>query len=110
MNISTYLIFFFIFLMLYLTTQETDLTIIRILKKKKGNKIQMEKMLQEFIGEDCIITTLKDTRVGTLTEVSATCLLLTEKENTEIINLDYVINVKKHPQNKHGKRKFLTFG
>ena len=71
----------------------------------------MVEFAKRFIDKDCIIRTFNNSLVftGVLKEVSENAILIENDNNTEIINLEYVINIKEHPKNKNGKKKSIYF-
>lgn len=106
MGITYFILFFCIIIPLLMEEKNENISSF-IQLKKRGDRIFMEKYLQELVGECCMIKTLKGDYVGKLIEVDQSSLILENKENKEFINLEYVISAKRVPVNKKGKQKLF---
>lgn len=109
---DTTIIYFIIFssMMIVLYSEEKNDAIISFLTcKKKGDTVIMENLLQQLIGKDCIIRTLKGDFQGKLLTVDATSLVLERNNLSEFVNLEYVISAKQIPLNKKGKKKDILY-
>lgn len=74
-------------------------------KRKKENKKEMVELAKRFIDKDCVIRTFNNsTFLGVIKEVSDSAVLVENEQNTEVINLEYVVSIKEHPRNKKGKK------
>lgn len=66
----------------------------------------MIELAKRFIGEDCLIYTVNSQVEGVIEEVTEGGILISNAgKNQDLINLDYVIRIRKYPLNKNGKRK-----
>lgn len=66
----------------------------------------MIELAKRFIGEDCLIYTVNSQVSGVIEEVTDGGILISAADKSrELINLDFVIRIRKYPLNKNGKRK-----
>lgn len=70
----------------------------------------MIEFAKQFIGERCLIYIFDSQITGIIKEISesSNAILIENGNNTEIINLEYVIRIRKVPVNKKGKKKSIT--
>ena len=66
----------------------------------------MKELAQRFIGKDVYIKLLEGNADGIIKEVTDSGIVLEYKENMQVVNLDYVINIREYPY-KNGKRATL---
>lgn len=67
----------------------------------------LTELAKQYTGEDCLIQTIHSQIEGTVKEVSKNTITIEKNNEDQIINLNYVIRIRKHPRNKKGKKKFL---
>ena len=111
LNNTSYIIFIVIFILL-ISQQRTMNTVIQkkiTRKRRKENKKEMVDLAKRFIDKDCIIRTFNNyTFTGLIKEVSESAVLVENGNNTEAINLEYVVSIKEYPRNKKGKKKAIV--
>ena len=107
MNSATYLVVFFLILVLIIGTQNRNY-IAKKIKSKKGSKTEMLELSKKFIEKECIIYTINNAQItGIIKEVSTSGILVEKNNITEAVNLDYVTRIREYPRNKKGKKKSL---
>lgn len=82
------------------------------IKQKRENKERtyMKELVMKFIGKECVIYTMNSQMVGVIKEVSENggAIGIENKNNVEIVNLDYVTRIREVPRNKKGKKKSIV--
>ncbi|MDD6279559.1 MAG: DUF6897 domain-containing protein [Ruminococcus sp.] len=69
----------------------------------------MIELAKNFIGKECLIYTFNGSQVeGVIKDISGNALLVENKGNTEVLNLDFVIRIREYPRNKKGKKKSVV--
>lgn len=77
--------------------------------KRKGRRAEMQTLAKQFIGKDCLLYTFNGNRIaGRVLEVTEHGLLLQTGDTTEVVNLDFIIRLRKHPTDKKGKKKSVV--
>lgn len=66
----------------------------------------MKELIQQFVGKDVYIKLLDGNADGIVKEVTDSGVVLENKGNLQVLNLDYVIKVREYPY-KNGKRATL---
>ena len=66
----------------------------------------MKELAQRFIGKDVYIKLLEGNADGIVKEVTDSGIVLENKGNLQVVNLDYVIKIREYPYKK-GKRATL---
>ena len=98
-----------IFIMIY---QQHRATVIRKILNRKRNKEetrQMKVLAEKFIGKECLIYTFNNAQVtGTLVEVTDGAILIDNGNDTQAVNMDYVVRIREYPKNKNGKKKSVV--
>ena len=114
MNGNTYLILLAVFLLVVIPwiTRRRKLAAVRhILNQKKQNKEnrEMKELAKRFIGEECIIYTItsNDGSVqGAIKEIDDGGMVIEKKTGKlEIVNLDFVTQIREYPRKKNGRKK-----
>ncbi len=72
-------------------------------KNKRKEREIMKELAERFIGKDVYIKLLDGTADGFVKEVTDKGIVLEYKDNTQIVNLDYVMKIREYPY-KNGKR------
>ena len=106
-----YLPIIMLFIIIFITSlNERMLVIKNIIQKKKGREY-MNEVIQRYIGKDCLIyLSLSSTVVaGNVINLNDNWLTVKTKDGEETVNLDYIIRIKEHPVNKNGKKKSVIF-
>ena len=87
-----------------------DLTILKKIKKSKGEITEMVELAKRFIDKDCIIYSFDGSQqYGTIKEVTDNAILIEEKGELIAVNLEFIAKIKEYPKNKKGKRKSVVF-
>lgn len=70
----------------------------------------MVELAKRFIGKECIISiiTASSPVTGTIEAVEDHGLLVTQKNNTTLLNLEYVSKIQEYPRGKSGKKKAVV--
>ena len=77
--------------------------------RKKGDRSHMIELAKNFIGKECLIYTFNGSQVeGVIKDISGNALLVENKGNTEVLNLDFVIRIREYPRTKKGKKKSVV--
>lgn len=69
----------------------------------KEERAKMNEIIQRFIGKKCIISTINSESshvVGTITESTGGWIIVSHDDTEEMVNIDYIVNIKEYPQNK----------
>jgi len=84
------------------------LHILRIKKRKRGN-IDMNHMIEKFIGKDCLINLGSgSTADGIVKSVADGWVELESIDgNLHAVYIDYIMSTRVYPTNKNGKRKVV---
>ena len=84
----------------------------RIRANMKGDGLTMNEILKQFVGKDCIITTMNETITGTLETVEDRWLVIaplnSRNAGKEIIQLDYISRVREYPKGRNGRNKSVV--
>ena len=68
----------------------------------------MLELAKRFMGEFCLIYTVNSQVAGVIEQVTEGGGLISDGANQDVINLDYIIRIRKYPVNKKGKRKSIV--
>ncbi|MDR0813880.1 MAG: hypothetical protein LBO63_07820 [Oscillospiraceae bacterium] len=83
----------------------------RIISKKAGKTRAMSEIIKEFIGKECIISTMKAEVVGVVESVQDNWIKVHSAKKdggTDIINVEYVSRIREYPRSKYGKKKLIV--
>ncbi|MGX4645000.1 DUF6897 domain-containing protein [Holzapfeliella sp. JNUCC 80] len=69
----------------------------------------MDKVLEDMIGKQCSITTLKSYFVGEIKAVESGILTLKTKQLEQFIAIKYIISVNQVPDRTQNKKSFSIF-
>ena len=104
---SSYLIFIFLIIIIFIS-RSNEKALCAYIAKKKGDT-SMQELAKRFIGKDVLINMISQgTADGILKEVSENAAVLEKDGQTTVINLDYVVRLREYPKNKKGKRKAIV--
>ena len=80
------------------------------IKRSKGEASEMFELAKRFVDKDCIIYSFDGSQqYGTIKEVTDNAILIEEKGELIVVNLEFIAKIKEYPKNKKGKRKSITF-
>lgn len=65
----------------------------------------MTELIKSLINKECLIYTLNGTFNGVITDVKSGGISISNGNNIEIVNIDYIIRIREYPKNKNGKKK-----
>lgn len=68
----------------------------------------MLELAKRFIGEFCLIYTVDSQVAGVIEQVTEDGVLISDGASRDVINLDYIIRIRKYPVKKKGKRKSIV--
>lgn len=79
-------------------------------KRKIREVDSMVELAKRFVGKACIISIISSSSpvTGTIEAVEDHGLLIKQKENTILINLEYVSKIQEYPTKKNGKKKAVV--
>ena len=70
----------------------------------------MFELAKRFIDKDCIIYSFDGSQqYGKIKEVTDNAILIEEKGELIVVNLEFIAKIKEYPKNKKGKRKSVVF-
>lgn len=108
MNIATYIAIFLpiLFLLSEERSNKKKALVRNIINaKNKGERAEMITLAKNFIGKECLIYTFNSQITGIIKEVSDGGMLVENKGQVEVINLEYVVRIREYPKGKNGKKK-----
>jgi len=79
---------------------------IRKIQRAKGLKI-MSEAINNYIGKECIITTMNANIIGVVESVEDSWLTIKAKNGNEIVNVDYISRIREYPSGRSGKKKIV---
>ena len=79
--------------------------IIKKIKNKKEGRIEMNEIIKNFIGKECLIYTFQTQIVGVIESLENNWISVRTGNSSEIVNIDYISRIREHPKNKKGKKK-----
>ena len=92
-----YLIWIVLFLVIFVAHRHEKIVLkIRQRRRKRKGNIDMNELVQRFLGKNCIIylgTTGGDLR-GTIEAVEGNWVSVHTKDTVEVVNLDYICRIK----------------
>lgn len=80
----------------------------KIQQRKKGDFSIMNEIIKNYLGKECIITTLSSTIAGTIESIEDNWISVQGKGGSEIINIDYISRIQEYPRKKNGKKKMIV--
>lgn len=99
-----------IFFIIMTQEKEKNVLLHRILLRKKGREEDSVKELAKaFIDKDTILYLFNGTQLsGVVKNVTDGALLFESSGITEAVSLDFVMRIREHPKDKHGKKKSVV--
>ena len=85
--------------------KELQKQIIKKIKNKKEGRIEMNEIIKNFIGKECLIYTFQTQIVGIIESFENNWISVRTGNSSEIVNIDYISRIREHPKNKKGKKK-----
>ncbi|PRR81882.1 DUF6897 domain-containing protein [Clostridium vincentii] len=79
--------------------------IIRKIKNTKEGRIEMNKIINNFIGKECLIYTFQTQLTGVIESLEDNWISVRTEDSCEIVNIDYISRIREFPKNKKGKKK-----
>ncbi|MBW9147915.1 hypothetical protein K2F40_02825 [Clostridium sp. CM028] len=79
--------------------------IIKKIKNKKEGGIEMNEIIKNFIGKECLIYTFQTQIVGVIESFENNWISVRTGNSSEMVNIDYISRIREHPKNRKGKRK-----
>lgn len=97
-----------IFLILFLNRKESMKYLETRIKRRNGDN-EMQELAKRFLGKDVIASTISSGTVdGILKEVADNAAVIEKDGKETVVNLDFVIRLRKYPVGKNGKRKAIV--
>lgn len=112
MNYSLLVVFLVLILLMMRKKRRAAAIAVHHKRNKSEEKKNMRELAQQFIGKECLIYTITSdfgAMQGIIKEVSDNGLLIENKGNFEVINLEYVSRIRECPRKKNGKKKVVIF-
>lgn len=82
---------------------------IRKKKKRTQGDINMNELINSFIGKECIIFNSQYSGIeGTITKLQDNWIEVTSKDSVQLLNVDYITRIQEYPLNKKGKKKAVV--
>ena len=80
-------------------------------KRNRQEETSMVELAKRFIGKECIISIITSSSgvIGTIEEVVDRAMLVKRGNETTLVNLEYVSQIKEYPKKKNGKKKAIAF-
>ena len=88
---------FIVFLIIFLSQQSAARNMARfIIKRKKGRAAMTNELIKKYIGKYCYVTTgnMGVSVKGKIVEVNENWVEVETKSGSEILNLDFIQNIK----------------
>lgn len=100
-------------LLLWLFRQEKTHAVVAFHIRRKHRKQEADSMVElakRFIGKECIISIITSSTgvMGTIEAVEEHGMLVKKGEETTLVNLEYVSQIKEYPRKKNGKKKAVV--
>lgn len=97
-----------LFIMLYILYKQQQFHFIskKIARKKSGG-IRMNEIINKFIGKECLITTYNSSLEGVIESIDGNWICVKNKDNEEIVNIDFISRIKPVPLKANGKKKSI---
>ncbi len=94
--VAVYLPLFIVFFIIIPQQRAIERTVLLLIKKRKGVLIMTNEVLKKYIGKTCKISTGSfGTNVeGEITEVNENWLEVETKRGRELVNADFIQNIK----------------
>ncbi|NKF05731.1 hypothetical protein J1C67_16750 [Clostridium gasigenes] len=105
MNTAIYICIFICYVMAVRKEKEWQKYIIKKIKKKKEGVIEMNEIIKNFIGKECLIYTFRAQISGVIESLENNWISIKTGNSSEIINIDYISRIREYPKNKKGKKK-----
>ena len=90
----------------YSKAEQNRFILKHVIRKKKGTS--MSDIIKQFIGKECIISTMRQNIVGTVESADGSWIKIVTKGNADfpdVINLEYISRIREYPKKRSGKRK-----
>lgn len=69
----------------------------------------MVELAKNLIGKECLIYMFNDAQItGVISEISGNAMLVKHGDNTDVVNLGFVVRIREYPRNKNGKKKSVV--
>ena len=106
---SSILLLFVILFLIILPQKKRNEYIRRIkAKRKRKERETMAALIESYLGKECIIYTMYNEISGTPLKIDGGWLSVKVGEETQAINMDFIVRVREHPRKKNGKKKQIV--
>lgn len=110
MSLIYFEILLFIFIIYVQHRKNKQLVLKQLIKSKsKRGKSEMKELAKKFIDKECLIYTFNSQLIGTIKDVTDGAILLINNQNeTEAINIEFIVRIREYPRKKNGKKKSIV--
>lgn len=100
-------------LLLWLFRQEKNHASVVFHIRRKYRKQEADSMVElakQLIGKECIISIITSSTgvMGTIEAVEGNGMLVKKGDETTLVNLEYVSQIKEYPRKKNGRKKAVV--
>lgn len=103
--ICIFLPIFIFYIVSLIKKKELQKCIINKIKNKKEGGIEMNEIIKNFIGKECLIYTFQTQISGVIESLENNWISVRTESSSEIVNIDYISRIREFPKNKKGKKK-----
>jgi hypothetical protein len=82
--------------------------ILRRIKNRKEGLIEMNEIIKNFIGKECLIYTFQTQVSGVIESLENNWISVRSGDSSEIVNIDYISRIREYPKNKKGRKKSIV--
>ena len=101
MNTSTYIVLFLLIFVIIWTAKQEKCVAFKQLRNRSQEGKQMETMARNMIGKRCAVELFGGTTYkGVIEQVADKAILLRQKKDTRIVNLEFVVSITQLPEKK----------
>ena len=101
MNTSTYIILFLLIFVIIGMEKRNKCVVWKRLRNCSQEGKQMETMARDMIGKRCVVEVFGGNAYkGVIEQVADKAVLLRQKKDTRIVNLDFVVSITQLPEKK----------
>jgi hypothetical protein len=107
LNNGIWIILVAVFLLLYNDERQKKNRHI-LVKSKMSKEIRtMSEIIKDFIGKECVISTMNTDVVGVIESVQENWVRTQTPAGSQIVNIDYVSSIREYTRKKNGKKKMF---
>ena len=101
MDTSTYIVLFLLIFIIIWTERRKKCVVYKQLRNRSQEGKQMETMARNMIGKRCAVELFGgNVYKGVIEQVADKAILLQQKKDTRIVNLEFVVSITQLPEKK----------